>query len=165
QSRGVRAARTGYEVGDVASLSSDSEAEVGGSLSGVSVEVGSIESSPVDGPGGAGGVGGSGSGGDGEGGNLRSNASLLAVVRRYAAGIQYCYEDKLKTQPDLRGKIVLSITVNAAGSVSDVHIVQNTLGASSVGDCVLSQVEAWRFPSIDAGSVTFRSPFVFTPGN
>ncbi|MBM4116891.1 hypothetical protein FJ251_03985, partial [bacterium] len=38
------------------------------------------------------------------GGEVRSNASLLAVLQRYAPGIRYCYDDALKRDATLGGK-------------------------------------------------------------
>jgi TonB family protein len=96
-------------------------------------------------------------------GSYRTNASLLAVVRRYAAGIQFCYDHELKRNSALRGKMVLLITVLADGRVSEASIVDDGVGAASLRDCVLSQVREWRFPAIPEGTVSFRTPFVFTP--
>ena len=124
--------------------------------------------------GGGGGPGGTGSGGTGTGGTGsgsgvgsgsegRSNASLLAVVRRYAAGIQFCYENELKRNPGLRGKLVFSLTVNAAGRVTEVVVVEDALGAGPVSTCALAQIRDWVFPPVEGGLTTFRAPFVFTP--
>ena len=165
--RNVRGGRGSSEIGQVAALSSGAGAEVGGGLGGATVSLGSASEFGIQGGDGAGGSGSGGSGGtagNGNGGDVRSNASLLAVVKRYAAGIQYCYDDALKAKPDLRGKLVLSITVAADGSVRDVNVVQDKLQSSGVRDCVLAQVSGWRFPAVDAGEVTFQTPFVFTPG-
>lgn len=106
---------------------------------------------------------GSGAGGSSEPGAYRSNASLLAVVRRYAPGIQYCYDNELKRDLSLNGKMVLVLTVLASGEVSEVTIAQNSVGSSRLEECVLAQVREWRFPAVGDGIVTFRTPFVFTP--
>jgi TonB family protein len=106
------------------------------------------------------------SGGDGGGvepGAHRSNASLLATVRRYAPGIQYCYDNELKRDLSLSGKMVLALTVLPSGVVSEVEITHDSLGSSRLQECVLSQVREWRFPAIPEGTVSFQAPFVFTP--
>jgi TonB family protein len=95
----------------------------------------------------------------------RTNASLLAVIRRYAAGIQYCYDSELKHDPALRGKLVVALTVAASGAVTDVRVVQNTTGSASLAACAVGQIRDWRFPAIPAGVTTFQTPFVFTPPN
>jgi len=88
---------------------------------------------------------------------------LLTVVRRYAAGIQYCYDQELKAHPELRGKFVVSITVASDGRVSRAQVVEDGLGSSDARECILSQIRGWNFPAIETGSVTFKAPFVFTP--
>jgi len=98
-------------------------------------------------------------------GLYRSNASLLAVIQRYAAGIQYCYENELRRQPKLAGKLVVMITVAASGEVTDVHVVSDGLGSSKLSNCALSQIREWRFPPVPRGTTTFQTPFVFTPPN
>lgn len=122
--------------------------------------------------GGVGGRYGRGSGGGGEGGGggagpgvYRSNASLLAVIRRYSAGIQYCYGNELKHDATLRGKLIVAISVSGAGDVVDARVVQNTVGSEKLSSCALAQIRDWKFPAVDGGVTTFQAPFVFTPPN
>lgn len=133
---------------------------------GLSVEIG--EWSAGSGAGGTGtGAAGGAAGGRGAvagGGEVRSNASLLAVLQRYAPGIRYCYDNALKRDATLGGKLVLRLTVEADGSVSETQVLEDGLGSSEVLDCVLAQVKAWDFGAVPAGRVSFRAPFVFTPG-
>jgi len=94
---------------------------------------------------------------------LRSNSALLGVVRKYAAGIRFCYDNELKKDASLRGKLIVSITVAASGSVTDAAVVENTLGSPALTSCALAQIRSWKFPEISEGVVTFQAPFVFTP--
>jgi TonB family protein len=98
-------------------------------------------------------------------GIYRTNASLLAVIQRYAAGIQYCYDSELKRDPSLRGKLVVAITIAPSGAVTEARVVQNTVGSASLTACALGQIKDWRFPAIPKGVTTFQAPFVFTPPN
>ena len=93
----------------------------------------------------------------------RSNASLLAVIQKYAAGIQYCYGNQLKHDPTLRGKLIVALTVSAAGEVLQASIVQNSVGSPGLAECALSQIREWRFPPVPEGVTAFQAPFVFTP--
>jgi TonB family protein len=114
------------------------------------------------------GGGGGGGGGGGRGaapGVYRSNASLMAVVQKYAAGIQFCYGNELKRHEGLKGKLVVAITVAASGEVTSAVVVQNTLGSTGLTSCALTQIRDWKFPAIAAGVTTFQVPFVFTPPN
>ncbi len=108
---------------------------------------------------------GSGSGGAAPPGVYRSNASLLAVIQRYAPGIQYCYGNELKRDPTLKGKLVVAIAVAASGDVIDASVVRNSLGSDRLAACALSQIRDWKFPAIPQGVTTFQAPFVFTPPN
>ncbi|MEZ4650289.1 MAG: AgmX/PglI C-terminal domain-containing protein, partial [Candidatus Eisenbacteria bacterium] len=84
-------------------------------------------------------------------GSYRSNASLLAVVRKYAAGIQFCYDNQLKREPGLEGKMVIVLTVLPSGRVSEASIAEDSLGSAPLRDCVLTQVREWKFPAIPEG--------------
>jgi TonB family protein len=119
---------------------------------------------PAGGGGGGtgGGPGGSGTAGPGV---YRSNASLMAVIQKYSAGIQFCYSNELKRHEGLKGKLVVSLVVNAAGEVVDADVIQNTLGSAALSNCALAQIREWKFPAIPAGNTAFQVPFVFTPPN
>lgn len=160
--RSGRSTRQLSSVGDASGVSS-------GNISDSAIEGTNISISAITGLTGGGtssgteaseGTGSSGPAGRNE---FRSNESLLSVVRRYAAGIQFCYDNDLKKNPGLRGKLVVSMTVLASGEVSEASIVEDTLGSRSVTNCVLAQIRGWKFPEIPHGTTSFRTPFVFTP--
>ena len=98
-------------------------------------------------------------------GVYRTNASLLAVIQRYAAGIQYCYSAELKRDPSLAGKIVVALVVAPSGEVTRAEIVQSSIHSERLSACVLSQIRDWKFPPIKGGMTSFQAPFVFTPPN
>ncbi|MCB1185088.1 energy transducer TonB, partial [bacterium] len=173
QARGsVRGARTSTQL-EAVDLVADLSAATGGegAVGARTIDVAAITQVALAGSGegfgdGAGGGGGDGTGASapgGAGGEIRSNASLLAVVRRYAPGIQFCYENVLKQDPGLRGKLVVNLTVAADGTVDDVIVLEDTLDSAAVTTCVLAQMRDWRFEAVPAGVVTFQAPFVFTP--
>lgn len=93
----------------------------------------------------------------------RSDSSLLAVVRKYSPGIQFCYDNELKKTPGLGGKLVVSITVTPSGRVSEASIVTDTVRSAGLTSCAMAQIETWKFPAIPEGTVTFQAPFIFTP--
>lgn len=162
--RRVRGGKDRSELGAVAGVQTTESGSVGGTaLSGNGISIAAIDDLGGDGAGSGDGTGNVGGGGNGGNGEFRSNASLLAVVRRYAAGIQFCYDNQLKKQPGLQGKLVVALTVLADGTVSEAVIVQDKLGSGAVSDCVLAQIHAWKFPPIEQGTVRFKTPFVFTP--
>lgn len=163
RTRNVGSGRSDGQLGAVGSgvAGSGANADLGGSaVEGSLVGIGALAPAPVA-EGRAGAEGGVGAGS--KPGVHRSNAQLLAVIQKYAAGIQYCYETELKRDETLRGKLVVAMTVTAAGSVQEATVVRNTLGSERLAACALSQIRSWRFPPIDGGLTTFQAPFVFTP--
>lgn len=165
RSRTVRSGRSRTQLAAVGGVQTTDATRVGGGgLESNGITISSIAGLGGDGAGDGGSSGGSLEGGsEGGGGEYRSSASLLAVVRRYAAGIQFCYDNQLKREPGLRGKLVISLTVLASGEVSQADVVQNQLGSDAVVDCILAQIRAWQFPGIPTGVVSFKTPFLFTP--
>ena len=191
RSRGMRAARGAGDLGAVnttigGGAGSGTHVDLGTSaVAGSLVSIGELAAGPGWGTGSGSGVGSGSGGGIGSGtgtgvgagsgpgtagagaspGVYRSNASLLAVIQRYSAGIQYCYGNELKRDPSIRGKLVVAITVAPSGEVTEANVVQNTTGSTRLASCALSQIRDWRFPAITGGPTTFQAPFVFTPPN
>ncbi|HTO89579.1 MAG TPA: AgmX/PglI C-terminal domain-containing protein [Candidatus Sulfotelmatobacter sp.] len=182
--KGSKVEGTWISIGSLSSVGSGLGGGEGGSSGGGSGNGYGSGSGSGIGPGSGGGFGGGNGGGYGSGvgsgvgngsgpgtkggaapGVYRSNASLLAVVQRYSAGIQYCYSNELKHHEGLRGKLVVALTVAASGEVIYANVVSNTLGSEALASCALSQIRDWKFPAIPEGVTSFQVPFVFTPPN
>jgi TonB family protein len=163
RARNVGAGRSDGQLGAVGDgLAGGGASDLGGSaVQGKMVSVGSLAAAAPAAPDRAGAEGAAGSGS--KPGVYRTNASLLAVIQKYAAGIQYCYESELKRDERLTGKLVVAMTVTAAGNVQDATVVRNTLGNERLAACALSQIRSWKFPPVQGGLTTFQAPFVFTP--
>ncbi len=164
--RRVRGGRKSSQVASVGGVTGISDADVSSSaIDGEGISIAAITDIAVSDDGGDPSSPGSSASASGGSNNYRSNESLLAAVRRYAPGIQFCYDNELKKDPSLRGKLVVNITVEANGTVSGVDVVDDTLGSGAVRNCVLAQIRGWKLPEIPEGVVSFKAPFVFTPPN
>lgn len=93
----------------------------------------------------------------------RDTASLMAVVQRYKAGVKFCYDNALKKTPRLNGKITLQMDIDASGRISSLSVASDTIGNLPLQKCIRSQVKNWRFSKVDAGTVRFTLPLVFSP--
>jgi hypothetical protein len=82
------------------------------------------------------------------------------VVRANQGSLKWCYDNALKANPTLAGKIVIRWEI-AGGAASEVDIVDNTTGDSAFGDCVLKKVRRWQFASVADGEA--KTTFVFAP--
>jgi outer membrane biosynthesis protein TonB len=90
---------------------------------------------------------------------------LGAFVRARMGLIKACYENALKRNPNIRGKVVIRFTILETGGVADVGASQNTLGAPEVASCIMNTMRSWRTQFRPSGPVTVEYPFLFTPSN
>ncbi len=79
--------------------------------------------------------------------------------------IKACYENALKRNPGLKGKIVLRFTILETGAVSDITASQNSLGSSEVAACIVNTMRTWRTQFRPSGPVSVEYPFVFSSVN
>ncbi len=88
--------------------------------------------------------------------------AVSATIRQRMSGLQACYEKALRTQPDLKGKMSYTITINIQGRVTKVVIEEDTVGDASVRVCTEAKIKDWRFFAEGAeepSEVTFSVSF------
>lgn len=91
-------------------------------------------------------------------GNVSGAASVIAAMR---AGFRRCYEQGLQRDPDIAGRINLTIQVGPAGNVSSVSGGPSGNIPSSVVDCVKARASAGQFNPPDGGSAAISVPISF----
>jgi TonB family protein len=104
-------------------------------------------------------------GGEDIGGSGEFDAKLVtAEVKKRLRAIQICYEQQLRRNPGLQGKVVVEFTIEQSGTVSKASATANTTNDPAVASCVVDTVKRFRFnPGPEGGSVTYSYPFVFAP--
>ena len=86
--------------------------------------------------------------------------SVKKYVSRKKGQIKACYEEQLKADPELSGKIEVTWTVMADGSVSGVGVASNTTGNTDLEKCIIRRIKRWAFPEgEDEFEITY--PFNF----
>ncbi len=83
-------------------------------------------------------------------------------VNRKIGAIKGCYEQALKRDPTLSGKVTIQFTIKGDGRVSSARTTMNEL-TPAVGSCMVKAFKRMRFPPPEGGTVTFEYPFMFTP--
>jgi hypothetical protein len=74
---------------------------------------------------------------------LTPDLVVSKIMAAYMAGIKRCYKQELARDPNARGKLALSLTVDDAGRTTSAK----ASGFSSELDgCVSGQMSGWRFP-------------------
>ncbi len=90
---------------------------------------------------------------------------LGAFVRARMGLIKACYENALKRNPNLKGKISIRFTILETGGLAEISAAVNSLGSPEVAGCIVNTMRSWRTQFRPSGPVTVEYPFVFQPVN
>jgi hypothetical protein len=92
-------------------------------------------------------------------GGLDDSATAMDdVIRSHVPALQACYDDRLREDPDLGGRIEVEWTVEA-GIARNVRAYVDTTGDPGLAACLTSAIATWEFPASIAGDVAW--PFLF----
>jgi TonB family protein len=89
---------------------------------------------------------------------------IRRVVRRHINEVRDCYEQELRTRPDLGGRITVQFTIGQFGQVIAAQLRSSTMGNDRLERCTVQAVRRWEFPKpLDGGAATVSYPFVLRP--
>lgn len=100
----------------------------------------------------------------GESANLqdRSQSAIQSIVSRESQRLKRLYEEWLKRDPSLSGRLTIKFVILPSGSVASVSVVKSTTNNTDFDEMVLRYIKRWQFPSVEgAGPVEVVYPFVF----
>lgn len=89
---------------------------------------------------------------------------IQRIVRRNFGRFRLCYENALRTDPDVAGRISVRFVIGSDGSVSSVSHT-GEIADEAFTSCITRQFHALSFPAPEAGIVTVSYPLVFIPGD
>ena len=89
---------------------------------------------------------------------------IQRVVRQNYGRFRACYENGLRANPNLTGRVTARFIIGRDGAVTNAANGGSDLPDSKVVGCVLSQFYGISFPSPENGIVTVSYPIMFTPG-
>ena len=91
--------------------------------------------------------------------------SIMNSLNVHKSQIKYCYENALKTNPGLAGRVVLRFIIQKDGSIQTVTVARSALGDSAVENCIKIAAKRWKFdkPS-DGGFVIVTVAVNLSPG-
>jgi hypothetical protein len=115
----------------------------------------------VIGGGGGGGGGRPLSGGSGIAG--RTDEEIQIVFDRYKAALYRLYNRELRTNPTLRGQMVLRLTIEPNGTVSFLELQSTDMNAPNLAAQVLERVRTFDFGAKDVAAITIVYPIDFLP--
>jgi TonB family protein len=95
----------------------------------------------------------------------RSPSDVAAFVARKQATVSLLYEERLKSNPGLEGKVTVILVIEEDGTVSSASVLRSetSLDDPDFTEELLRRIKRWIFPPSSGGPVEMKSPFVFRP--
>ena len=95
----------------------------------------------------------------------RSPSDVAAYIARKQSMVSLLYEERLKSNPTLEGKVTVLMVIEEDGTVSSVSVLksESTLDDPDFTAELLRRIKRWIFPPSTGGPVEMKSPFVFRP--
>ncbi|MBN1309661.1 MAG: TonB family protein [Chitinispirillaceae bacterium] len=92
----------------------------------------------------------------------RSQSAIQTIVSRESRRLKRLYEEWLKRDPTLGGRLTVKFIILPSGDVANVVVMKSTTGNSEFDEMVVRYIKRWRFSAIEgAGPVEVVYPFVF----
>jgi hypothetical protein len=89
---------------------------------------------------------------------------IQRVVRQNFGRFRLCYEDGLRRNPNLQGRVAVRFVIGRDGAVSNVGQGGSDLPDGAVVACVQRAFYGLSFPPPESGIVTVTYPISFNPG-
>ncbi len=74
--------------------------------------------------------------------------AIRMVLRRKKAAFEHCYELELRKQAAFDGFVMVSLSLSADGSVSNVRIEEASRRDAAVGACIVAQLRQLKLPPL-----------------
>jgi pSer/pThr/pTyr-binding forkhead associated (FHA) protein len=89
---------------------------------------------------------------------------IQRIVRQNFGRFRLCYENGMRTNPNLQGRVAVKFVIDRAGSVTTSADGGSDLPDQGVVSCVVRGFQNLSFPQPEGGIVTVVYPIIFAPG-
>jgi|GEM_PF-7099234 hypothetical protein len=72
---------------------------------------------------------------------------IIAVVNRHRGEVVACYEQALKANPSLQGKVAVQFVIGPQGKVVKAFVKDSDIRDAGLSQCIVSRLKLWAFPS------------------
>ena len=86
------------------------------------------------------------------------------IIRQNFGRFRLCYENGLRRNPNLQGRVSVRFVIGADGAVSNVGNGGSDMPDGGVVSCIMRSFEGLSFPRPEGGIVTVVYPIMFSPG-
>lgn len=101
--------------------------------------------------------------GSGRGRSGRAEEDVAVVMDRHKSILHSIYNRARRSNPGLKGKIVLVITIQPSGQVSNIVIKSSELNAPELEASLLARIRQFDFGASEGGPLTVTVPVEFLP--
>lgn len=99
----------------------------------------------------------------GSGKAARSREEIELIFDRNKGAIYALYSRALRDKPDLKGKLVLELTIAPSGEVTQCTVISSELNDADLERKLVARVKLFRFESKDVETITTTKPIDFFP--
>ncbi|MET0499152.1 MAG: AgmX/PglI C-terminal domain-containing protein [Steroidobacteraceae bacterium] len=99
----------------------------------------------------------------GSGKATRSEEEIATIFDRNKGAIYSIYTRALRDKPELKGKVVLELTISPAGEITRCEVVSSELNDPELERKLVSRIKLFRFEARDVGAITVTKPIDFFP--
>ena len=96
-------------------------------------------------------------------GNVRAEEEITIVFDQNKSKLYSIYNRARRSNPGLKGKIVLEITIEPNGKVSEVRVISSELNDKNLESSLLSRIKLFNFGEGNVKAVTVTYPIEFLP--
>jgi len=93
----------------------------------------------------------------------RTQESMYEVINKNITELSYCHEKELRRNPTRKGEVSISITINPAGEVIDMQVVNNSFFSKPLESCLMLFIKRLKFEQVmnEVGNISVTYPFIF----
>lgn len=93
----------------------------------------------------------------------RNEGEVYRAVTTYAGGLKYLYNNALRKNPALKGKITIRLTIASNGKVTKADITNSTINDAELEEAITKRIYRWQFEELkDVGDMIIEYTFDFT---
>jgi protein TonB len=99
----------------------------------------------------------------GSGKASRSEEEIATIFDRNKGAIYSIYTRALRDKPELKGKLVLELTISPTGEIIKCDVVSSELKDPELERKLVARIKLFRFEARDVGTITVTKPIDFFP--
>ena len=93
----------------------------------------------------------------------RNEGGVYRAVTTYAGGLKYLYNNALRKNPALKGKITVRLTIAPDGKVTKAELINSTINDAELEETITKRIYRWQFEELkDVDDMIIEYTFDFT---